>query len=158
MDIGGIGFFVISALLISTALMMVLARNLIHSLLYMFLFVISVTAMILYLNAVFLGIAELTIYNGGIVLLLAIGISSMPEGKADRIDSKLVFFLPVSVLAVVSFLLLKMPSAPYGVTLAYQNLGVYIFQNYGGLLLVLAFTAVASIFSTVYIIERGDKI
>ncbi|MCL4391551.1 hypothetical protein M1112_02540 [Candidatus Parvarchaeota archaeon] len=58
MDIGSIGFLVISALLIGTALMMVATKNLIHSLLYMFMFVISVTAMILYLNAVFLGVAE----------------------------------------------------------------------------------------------------
>ena len=37
-----------------TTILMVTTKNLIHSLLYMFMFVISVTAMILYLNAVFL--------------------------------------------------------------------------------------------------------
>ncbi|MCL5420524.1 MAG: NADH-quinone oxidoreductase subunit J [Candidatus Parvarchaeota archaeon] len=158
MDIGSIGFLVISALLIGTALMMVATKNLIHSLLYMFMFVISVTAMILYLNAVFLGVAELIIYNGGIVLLLAIGISSMPEGKVNRINSRLVFLLPLLVLAITSFLLLKMPSAPYNSAIDYSVFGTYFFQNYGGLLLVLAFTAIASIFSTIYIISRGDEL
>lgn len=126
--------------------------------LYMFMFVISVTAMILYLNAVFLGIAELIIYNGGIVLLLAIGISSMPEGTVKRINSKLVFSLPIIILAVTSFLLLKMPSTQYSTALNYANFGTYFFQNYAGLLLVLAFTAIASIFSTIYIISKGEKI
>ncbi|MCL4398693.1 MAG: NADH-quinone oxidoreductase subunit J [Candidatus Parvarchaeota archaeon] len=158
MDIGGIGFLIISALLIATAIMMVATKNLIHSLLYMFMFVISVTAMILYLNAVFLGIAELIIYNGGIVLLLAIGISSMPEGAVKRINSKLSFALPLIILAVTSFLLLKMPSNQYASSLNYSDFGVYLFQNYAGLLLVLAFTAIASIFSTIYIISRGEKL
>lgn len=158
MDIGGIGFLIISALLIATAIMMVATKNLIHSLLYMFMFVISVTAMILYLNAVFLGIAELIIYNGGIVLLLAIGISFMPEGAVKRINSKLSFALPLIILAVTSFLLLKMPSNQYASSLNYSDFGVYLFQNYAGLLLVLAFTAIASIFSTIYIISRGEKL
>lgn len=157
MDLGGIGFLIISGLLIVTAILMVSTKNLIHSLLYMFMFVISVTAMILYLNAVFLGIAELIIYNGGIVLLLAIGISSMPEGVVKKINSKLAFSLPIIILAVTSFLLLKMPSSQYPNTLNYANFGVYFFQNYSGLLFVLAFTAIASIFSTIYIISRGES-
>jgi NADH:ubiquinone oxidoreductase subunit 6 (subunit J) len=158
MDLGSFGFLIISVLLISTAILMVATKNLIHSLLYMFMFVISVTAMILYLNAVFLGIAELIIYNGGIVLLLAIGISSMPEGAVKRINSKLAFSLPIIILAVTSFLLLKMPSTQYAATLNYSDFGVYFFQNYAGLLLVLAFTAIASIFSTAYIISSGEKL
>ncbi|MCL4397195.1 NADH-quinone oxidoreductase subunit J [Candidatus Parvarchaeota archaeon] len=158
MDLGSIGFLIISGLLITTAVLMVSTKNLIHSLLYMFMFVISVTAMILYLNAVFLGIAELIIYNGGIVLLLAIGISSMPEGTVKRINSKLVFSLPIIILAVTSFLLLKMPSTQHSTALNYANFGTYFFQNYAGLLLVLAFTAIASIFSTIYIISKGEKI
>ncbi|MCL4361897.1 MAG: NADH-quinone oxidoreductase subunit J [Candidatus Parvarchaeota archaeon] len=157
MDLGSIGFLIISGLLISTAILMVTTKNLIHSLLYMFMFVISVTAMILYLNAVFLGIAELIIYNGGIVLLLAIGISSMPEGTVKRINSKLAFSLPIIILAVTSFLLIKMPSTQYSSALNYADFGAYLFQNYAGLLFVLAFTAIASIFSTIYIISRGEK-
>ena len=137
---------------------MVVTKNLIHSLLYMFMFVISVTAMILYLNAVFLGIAELIIYNGGIVLLLAIGISSMPEGAVKKINSKLSISLPIIILAVTSFLLLKMPSVKYSAVLNYSNFGTYFFQNYAGLLLVLAFTAIASIFATVYIVSKGEKV
>ncbi len=158
MDLGSIGFLIISGLLISTAILMVFTKNLIHSLLYMFMFVISVTAMILYLNAVFLGVAELIIYNGGIVLLLAIGISSMPEGAVKRINSKLSVSLPIIILAVTSVLLLKMPSAQDFTVLNYADFGIYFFQNYAGLLLVLAFTAIASIFSTIYIISRGERI
>ncbi|EFD92489.1 MAG: NADH-ubiquinone/plastoquinone oxidoreductase chain 6 [Candidatus Parvarchaeum acidophilus ARMAN-5] len=158
MDIGSIGFIIISLMLIATALLMVSTKNMIHSLLYMFMFVISVTAMILYLNAVFLGIAELIIYNGGIVLLLAIGISSMPEGKVNLLNRKIAYVLPVIFLGVTSFLLLKMPSGSYNSALNYSNLGVYFFQNYGGLLIVLAFTAIASAFSTIYIISKGDKL
>jgi NADH-quinone oxidoreductase subunit J len=158
MDLGTIGFLIISSLLISTAMLMVSTKNLIHALLYMFMFIISVTAIILYLNAVFLGIAELIIYNGGIVLLLAIGISSMPEGAVKKVNSKLSFALPVIVLAVTSFLLLKVPSSSHSSSLNYTNFGTYFFQNYAGLLLVLAFTAIASIFSTIYIISKGEKV
>ena len=40
MDIGSIGFIIISLMLIATALLMVSTKNMIHSLLYMFMFVI----------------------------------------------------------------------------------------------------------------------
>ena len=90
--------------------------------------------------------------------MLAIGISSMPEGAVKRINSKLSISLPIIILAVTSFLLLKMPSTRYSTALNYANFGTYFFQNYAGLLLVLAFTAIASIFSTIYIVSRSENI
>ncbi len=156
MDIGTIGFWAISAVLAATAILTIESRKLVHSVLFLFIFLITVAAMFLYLNAVFLGIAELIIYNGGIVLLLAIGITLMPEGSISRTDRKYFIVIPVAVLAALSFLLLKANHSALGILQSYSGLGSYFFANYGIVLIFLAVTSIASLLTTVYFINKDD--
>ncbi len=154
MDLGTIGFYIISILLVSLAILMVSTKRLVHSILFMFMFVVIVATSLLYINAVFLSVVELIIYNGGIVLLLAIGISLLPEGIVENLNYKFVFAVPVIILALTSYLLLRFPSYTAASTLNYQTLGVYLFQNYGPLLVIIAFTALTSLISSLFIINK----
>ena len=156
MDIGTIGFWAISAVLAATAIFTIESKKLVHSVLFLFIFLITVAALFLYLNAVFLGIAELIIYNGGIVLLLAIGITLMPEGSINGMDKKYLVIIPVAVLAVLSFLLLRANPGPISTSQSYSSLGSYFFTNYGVVLIFLAVTSIASLLTTVYLINKDD--
>ena len=111
MDISTVGFFALSAVLILFAILIVMSKKLVHSLVFLFMFIISMASMFIYLNAVFLSIAELIIYNGGIVLLLAIGISLMPEGSMGRKGMKYLIFIPVAVIVLLSFLASRYPAS-----------------------------------------------
>ncbi len=156
MDIDTIGFLAISAVLVGTAIMTIESKRLVHYILFLFMFLVTVAAMFLYLNAVFLGVAELIIYNGGIVLLLAIGISIMPEGAINPIDKKYLVIIPIAILGILSFLLLNYNSVNTGAGLSYTNFGLYFFQNYAVVLAVLAVTSVASLLATIYFINKED--
>jgi NADH-ubiquinone/plastoquinone oxidoreductase chain 6. len=152
MDIGAFGFYLISALLVSLAIAMVSTKKLVHSIIFMFMFIVMVAASLLYINSVFLSIAELIIYNGGIVLLLAIGISLLPEGVTANLNYKTVFAIPIVLLAVTSYLLIGYPSHTSTYNVGYGNLGLYLFQNFGPLLVVVAFTALTSLIAAVFIL------
>ncbi len=79
MNLDTIGFWGISAVLIAMSLLIIESKKVVHYILFLFIFVLAVTSMFLLLNAVFLSVAELVIYNGGIVLILAVSIMLMPE-------------------------------------------------------------------------------
>ncbi|MCL4406574.1 MAG: NADH-quinone oxidoreductase subunit J [Candidatus Parvarchaeota archaeon] len=152
MDIATYGFLGISIILIVLALLVTTSKKLVHSIIFLFGFIIMMAAMFIYLDAVFLGIAELIIYNGGIVLLLAIGISLMPDGNIDSKNIKYLVMIPIAVTAVLLFL--AMVHAPGALTspFALSGFGVYLFQNYGILLIILGITGVTALLSTIYIL------
>lgn len=157
MDLGTIGFWIIAGVLVTTAVATIESRRLVHYILFLFMFLVSIAALFLYLNAIFLGIAELIIYNGGIVLLLAIGISLMPEGSLNRDDRKYLIFIPVAILALLSFTLLSGGNEGTGGTLDYSNFGTYFFQTYGIVIAFLALTSVTSLITTIYFINKEDQ-
>lgn len=157
MDFGAAGFWSIAAFLVAMAAATIESRRLVHYILFLFLFLVGIAALFLYLNAVFLGVAELIIYNGGIVLLLAIGISLMPEGTITRIDKKYLVIVPLVTLGLLSFLLLQYSPASGSTGPDYSLFGSYFFQTYGIVLAVLAFTSVTSLLATVYFINKEDK-
>ena len=157
MDAYTLGFFALSTLLIAISILCVASRRLVHYILFLFLFVVVVSAVFIYLNAVFLSIAELIIYNGGIVVLLAIAIFLMPEGEFSYQDRKYVFMLPLLILVFLSFLLYNSRSNPVTSSLNYSGLGYSLFVGYGPLLVVLAVTAIATLISSIYSITKEDK-
>ncbi len=157
MDLGTIGFWIIAAVLVGTAVAVIESRRLVHYILFLFMFLVTVAALFLYLNAVFLGIAQLIIYNGGIVLLLTIGISLMPEGTIRPTDKKYLLAIPIITLGLLSFLLLQHGPVGSGSGPNYSDFGAYFFQNYGVLVAVLAFTAITSLITTVYFINKEDQ-
>ena len=157
MDLGSFGFFVISAVLIVSAVAMVESRRLVHYILFLFMFLVTVAALFIYLNAVFLGVAELIIYNGGIVLLLAIGMSLMPEGVLQPGDKKYMIIIPIMILGLLSILLLNYNPNPVNNGLNYSEFGLYFFQNYAIVLAVLGITSVVSLLSAIYFINKEDR-
>ncbi len=157
MDAYTLGFFALSALLVVISMLCVASRRLVHYILFLFLFVIVVSAFFIYLNAIFLSLAELIIYNGGIVVLLAIAIFLMPEGEFSYQDKKYIFILPLLILAFLSFLLYNGRANPVTSNLNYSGLGYSLFTDYGPLLALLAITAIATLISSIYLITKEDK-
>jgi NADH-quinone oxidoreductase subunit J len=157
MDFATVGFWVLSALLIGMSLVMVLeSKRLVHYVLFLFVFLLLVAAMLILLNAVFLSIAELIVYNGGIVLLLAIGISFMPEGTVNKSDAKYLAVIPALVLVLITVILYGASNGGVNTSLDYGSLGVYLFTNYAVLLGLLGVTSVATLISALYFISEED--
>ncbi|MCL4399520.1 NADH-quinone oxidoreductase subunit J [Candidatus Parvarchaeota archaeon] len=158
MDLYDTVFFILSGFLIFFAAFTVSSKKLVHWILFLFLFLLVVAGMFIYFNAVFLGIAELIIYNGGIVLLLAIGISLMPEESLNRSDLKYLSIIPILTLAIAAYLALFYTKSQLVQQVSYSGFGIFLFQNYSILIAVLAITAVSTLISTLYLINKEDAL
>ncbi len=150
-----LGFWSISAVLIALSILIIESKKVVHYILFLFIFVLAVTSMFLFMNAVFLSIAELIIYNGGIVLILAVSIMLMPEGSINPSSKKYIFAVPAIVLAFLIFLVLKMGQAGTS-AMNYSGFAVSFITTYGPLLIVLAITAVTAVITTIYFVNEGE--
>ncbi|MCL5009427.1 MAG: NADH-quinone oxidoreductase subunit J [Candidatus Parvarchaeota archaeon] len=155
MDLSTVGFFAISALLIVFSIIIIESKKTVHYVLFLFVFVLGVSSMFLFLNAVFLSIAELIIYNGGIVLILAVSIMLMPEGTISPSGRRYILVVPAAILALLTFLVLRL--GPTGVSgTDYSGFGEFFIGNYGIVLVILAVTALTAIITTIYFINREE--
>jgi len=69
-----LGFLILAALSVVLSLMMILAREIVHSALYFAGMLLSVAVLFFILNAVYVGIIQILIYVGAVVVLILFGI------------------------------------------------------------------------------------
>lgn len=84
MVVSSINFYVISAIVIGAALMMVLSRNLVHSALLMVLCFAGVSGIFLLLSADFIALVQLLVYVGAISVLLVFGVMLTRKGDVGK--------------------------------------------------------------------------
>jgi NADH-quinone oxidoreductase subunit J len=78
-------FFFLSALAIFSAIMMVFAKNLVHSILYLILCFFAIAGHYLLLNAEFLAIVNVIVYTGAIMVLFLFAVMLLNLNKTKRI-------------------------------------------------------------------------
>jgi len=100
-----IAFYVLSALILGFAIMVVSTRNTVHSVLYLVANFLFVAALYVLLGAQFLAVIQILVYAGGIVVLylfvvMLVNLKRPPEAHSDpRRRGKLGFALAAIVLA-----------------------------------------------------------
>jgi NADH-quinone oxidoreductase subunit J len=100
-----VAFYVLSALILGFAVMVVSARNTVHCVLFLVLNFLFVAALYVLLGAEFVAVIQILVYAGGIVVLylfvvMLVNLKRPPEAHSDpRRRSKLGFALAVVVLA-----------------------------------------------------------
>ena len=98
-------FWIIGTLMIIVSIMMVESRKLVHYITFLFIFIILTAAIFILTNAIIIGIAELIIYNGGIVVLLAISISLYPDEEIVKNKFKYIVVIPIILIVLLGLLL-----------------------------------------------------
>jgi NADH-quinone oxidoreductase subunit J len=100
-----IAFYVLSALILGFAVMVVSTRNTVHCVLFLVLNFLFVAALYVLLGAEFVAVIQILVYAGGIVVLylfvvMLVNLKRPPEAHSDpRRRGKLGFALAVVVLA-----------------------------------------------------------
>lgn len=78
-------FFFLSALAFFSAIMMVFAKNLVHSILYLIICFFAIAGHYLLLSAEFLAIANVIVYTGAIMVLFLFAVMLLNLNKTKRI-------------------------------------------------------------------------
>jgi len=99
-DVGSIvGFWVLSAVTVGAAVMVVVVRNLIHAVLFLILSFIGVAGLYVTLSADFVAVTQILIYVGAISVLILFAILLTPRAARDNAETFLQ--VPGLVLAVM---------------------------------------------------------
>jgi NADH-quinone oxidoreductase subunit J len=138
-----IAFYVLSALILGFAIMVVSARNTVHCVLFLVLNFLFVAALYVLLGAEFLAVIQILVYAGGIVVLylfvvMLVNLKRPPEAHSDpRRRSKLGFVLAAIVLAQLGAIAVwgsgNVTPVPYPTLAAIGNteqIGLLLYTDY----------------------------
>lgn len=87
-----IGFWVLSALSVGSALLVLLARNLLHSLVFLVVTFLAMAGLFITLSADFIAVAQILIYAGSISVLMVFAVMLTPLASRDNGNS--IYLLP----------------------------------------------------------------
>jgi NADH-quinone oxidoreductase subunit J len=106
-----IAFYTLAALVLGFGVLVITARNTVHSVLFLVANFLCVAVMYVALSAEFLAVIQVLVYAGGIVVLylfvvMLVNLKAMPEAHLDpRRRSRLGFIIASAILAEVSAIL-----------------------------------------------------
>jgi NADH:ubiquinone oxidoreductase subunit 6 (subunit J) len=80
-------FYVLAVLSVASALMVMLARTIIHSVLFLVLFFVFLAAMFVLLSADFVAVAQLLVYAGAIGVLVVFAVLLTPPRERTRLET-----------------------------------------------------------------------
>jgi NADH-quinone oxidoreductase subunit J len=105
-----IAFYTIAAIIVVSALLMVSARNLVHSIVYMVISFVGIGALFILLQAEFVAAVQILVYAGGIVVLFLFVVMLVNLGEINQIEFLQSQWLPatllgLAVIAEIGFLL-----------------------------------------------------
>ena len=101
-----IGFWVLSGVSVVSALLVLLARNLLHSLVFLVVTFVGMAGLFITLSADFIAVAQILIYAGSISVLMVFAVMLTPLASRDNGNS--VYLLPalaggLGIAALVGF-------------------------------------------------------
>ncbi len=156
-------FYFVAALTVLGALGVVLARNVVHSALFLIVALMAVAAVFILLSAEFLAIVQVLIYGGAVTILILFAmmltrVRDMP-GALDGPQRPFaavaaVAFLVISIVAVVSA---EWPGETEEVTvIAFSDLGDKLFRNWAAPFEVASLVLLVALIGAI-ILARGEE-
>ena len=94
-------FYVLSAVILGAALLMVTSRNMVHSVVWMVVSFVGVGALFILLQAEFVAAVQILVYAGGIVVLFLFVVMLVNVGEIRQIEYLHRQWLPASILALL---------------------------------------------------------
>jgi NADH:ubiquinone oxidoreductase subunit 6 (subunit J) len=155
-----VAFLLLAVVAVVTALAALLARELVHTILWIAVFFVDLAMLYFLLDAPFLGVLQLGVYAGAVTVLLLFGIMVTRKRIFSREAATGLGPVPVA-LAVLTFVFLvsslgELPSgeavpASYGPS----ALSATLFSADGPWVLLLGIIMLASVSGAIYLVREG---
>jgi NADH-quinone oxidoreductase subunit J len=107
-------FYLLAAVLLFSALLVVTLRNIFHCALFLIIALLAMAGFYFYLGAPFVGVIQLLIYVGAIMVLIifAIMLTARISDRLNKVSTGLVIPALIAVLALLYFLLTELGRTP----------------------------------------------
>lgn len=157
-----IAFFALGAVAVGTAVLALLVRELVHTILWVAIFFVTLSGLYFLLQSPFLGVLQLGVYAGAVTILLLFGVMvtrkrifSKEAATGIGLAPLALAILTVSLLAGVAGSL-PSSSAPirsYAVT----DLSRTLFNLNGGWVLLLGLVMLSALAGSIYLVREGRE-
>jgi NADH-quinone oxidoreductase subunit J len=157
-----LAFFALAVIAVATGLLALLVRELVHTILWIGIFFVDLSAIYFLLEAPFLGVLQLGVYAGAVTILLLFGIMVTRKRIFSRDAATGVGALPIA-LAVVTFVFLigalgqlpgsAVPAASYSVA----SLSTLLFNAEAPYLLLLGLVMLSALAGAIYLVREGRE-
>ena len=157
-----LAFLVLAVVALGTALLALLVRELVHTILWVSVFFVDLAGIYFLLEATFLGVLQLGVYAGAVTILLLFGVMVTRKRIFSREAATgvgpvaLALSMLVVVLVVVAATVVPSTEVPvrgYDVTL----LSTTLFNQDGGWLLLLGLTMLGALAGAIYLVREGRE-
>ena len=155
-------FVALGGVAIATALLALLVRELVHTILWVAVFFVDLAAIYFLLEAPFLGVLQLGVYAGAVTILLLFGVMVTRKRIFSREAATGIGPVPLALALLVIVLIgtaasvvpaSAEPIRPYDVT----DLSSTLFVSDGGWLLLLGITMMAALAGAIYLVREGRE-
>ena len=128
MDLASIAFLVIAALLVGSALMVVISHNIVHAALFLVLVFGAAAGIYILLNAEFIAIVQILVYAGAVTILIlfSIMLTQNPNSRSSNPSNRQAFiaaFIALALCAGIVFALSQNNAIANGSAQAVSNTG-----------------------------------
>lgn len=162
MSVEELAFLVLAVIALVTAVLALLVRELVHTIMWVGVFFVDLAAIYFLLNATFLGVLQLGVYAGAVTILLLFGIMVTRKTIFSREAATGITGIPVA-LAVTSFIFVivavyelpqgEVPIQSYDV----NALSQYLFGPGGPWLLLLGLLMLSALAGAIYLVREGRE-
>jgi NADH-quinone oxidoreductase subunit J len=157
-----LAFLVLAVLALVTSVAALLVRELVHTILWVSVFFVDLSAIYFLLEAPFLGVLQLGVYAGAVTVLLLFGIMLTRKRIFSRDAATGLGPVPLA-LAAVTFIFLvasigEFPSSPAPLqTYAPALLSAQLFGPDGPWLLILGLIMLGGVAGAIYLVREGRE-
>jgi len=157
-----LAFLALALVAVATAAMALLVRELVHTILWVAIFFVDLSAIYFLLDAPFLGVLQLGVYAGAVTILLLFGIMTTRKRIFSREAVTGIGPIPVA-LSIVTFVfvvsaLAELPQRETAIAqYPPQALSVNLFGPNGPWLLLLGLIMLAGVAGAIYLVREGRE-
>ena len=162
MSLEELAFLALAVVALITALAALLVRELVHTILWVAVFFVDISAIYFLLEAPFLGVLQLGVYAGAVTVLLLFGIMTTRKRIFSREAATGITAVPLA-LAIVTFIFAvaavgELPQSDQPVrSFDPSVLSVNLFSTNGPWLLLLGLIMMAAISGSIYLVREGRE-
>ncbi|MGI0131843.1 MAG: NADH-quinone oxidoreductase subunit J family protein [Thermoplasmata archaeon] len=157
-----LAFLALGAIAVVTALASLLVRELVHTIMWVALFFVSLAGVYFLLDAPFLGVLQLGVYAGAVTILLLFGVMVTRKKIFSREAATGIGPVPLA-LALLTIVILAtvasdLPEAPVAIhTYSVTDLSQNLFATNGAWLLVLGLIMLSALGGAIYLVREGRE-
>jgi NADH-quinone oxidoreductase subunit J len=157
-----LAFLVLAVTAILTALASLLVRELVHTIVWVALFFVSLSGFYFLVSAPFLGVLQLGVYAGAVTILLLFGVMVTRKQIFAREAATGVGVAPIALALLVVVVLATAASSISAATAQIHGypvsaLSTTLFTQYGAWLLLLGLVMLPALAGSIYLVREGRE-